>query len=354
VYVDKIIKQFKSNKLEQLLMKDKIDFYDKFKTLIANNKRILLLSHQNPDGDAIGSVLAMYALLKAMKKEVQMILPDNPPAFLQWIKNADKIIIFQQQKDKAIQVIEKAEIIICLDFNSLDRLGEMGKAVRETAATKVLIDHHLYPERSFDLKYSYRKTSSTAELVFEIIISSYPEFMNKTIAEAIYLGIMTDTGSFNHNANNPQTFTAVSKIMEYGINPSQIFDKVYNNYSYQRLKMLGYALENTVLIADGKAAYIYLTQETLKKYQNKKGDTEGFVNYPLAIQGVLISAIFIEKADEIKISLRSKGNIPVNIIASKHFQGGGHKNAAGGRNLDTIDNTIKKYEKAVKEILEKH
>ncbi|HDQ16147.1 MAG TPA: bifunctional oligoribonuclease/PAP phosphatase NrnA [Bacteroidetes bacterium] len=352
--LNKIIKLFNSNKLEQLLMKDKINFYDKFKTLIANHKKILLLSHQNPDGDAIGSVLAMYALLKAMKKEVQMILPDNPPDFLQWIKNADKIIIYHQKKEKALQKIEQSEIIICLDFNALDRLGEMGKAVRKAAAKKVLIDHHLYPEHSFDLKYSYRNTSSTAELVFDIINNSYPDSINKTIAEAVYLGIMTDTGSFNHNANNPETFTAVSKIMEYGINPSLIFDKVYNNYSYQRLKMLGYALENTVLLADGKAAYIYLSQETLKKYMSKKGDTEGFVNYPLAIQGVLISAIFIEKPNEIKISLRSKWSIPANIIASEYFQGGGHRNAAGGKNCDTIENTIKKYEKAVKEIFEKH
>ncbi len=334
-------------------MKEKGTFYKEFKTLLAQHKKIVLLSHQNPDGDAVGSVLAMYALLKALKKDVQMILPDNPPAFLQWIKNADKIGIYQQQKDKAIQIIEKAEIIICLDFNNLERLGEMKATVRKATAKKVLIDHHLYPERSFDLKYRYRNTSSTAELVFEIINAIHPELMNKTIAEAAYLGIMTDTGSFNHNANYPQTFIAVSKIMEYGINPAQIFDKVYNNYSYKRLKMLGYALETTTLLAEGKAAYIYLSQEVLKKFNNKKGDTEGFVNYPLAIQGVLISAIFIEKPNEIKISLRSKGSIPANIIASEYFQGGGHRNAAGGKNNDTIENTIKKYEKAVTEIFEK-
>jgi phosphoesterase RecJ-like protein len=333
-------------------MKDKAIFIKDFKKTLKDKQSFVLFGHQNPDGDAVGSVLAMYRFLKKLNKDVTAVVPDVFPDFLSWMKDADKIKVYNKEKQDVKELTEKAEVIICLDFNRLDRLGEMEDFIRKSKADKILIDHHLQSEKCFDFYYSYRNTSSTAQLVYEILSATHEEIIDKAIAESIYVGIMTDTGSFNHNCDYPDTFQVIGKLIEKGVKGSAMHNNVYNNYSYHRMQMLGYALENTKLIADGKAAYIYLSKEIQKKYKNKKGDTEGFVNYPLAIDAVKISALFIEKNDQIKISLRSKNNFSVNNIAKEYFEGGGHKNASGGKSSDNIENTIKKYEKAVIELLE--
>ncbi len=333
-------------------MKDKAIFIKDFNKLLKNNQSFVLFGHQNPDGDAVGSVLAMYRFLKKLKKDVTAVVPDIFPEFLSWMKDADQIKVYNKEKQHVTNAIENAEVIICMDFNHLNRVGEMEEIIRATKAKKVLIDHHLQSEKCFDFTYSYRNTSSTAQLVYEILAATKEENIDKAIAEAIYVGIMTDTGSFNHSCDYPETFQIVGKLIEKGVKGSKIHNNVYNNYSHHRMQMLGYALENTKLIANGQAAYIYLSKEVQKKYKNKKGDTEGFVNYPLAIDAVKISALFIERSDQIKISLRSKDNYSVNKIAKEYFEGGGHKNASGGKNFDNIENTIEKYEKAVIKLLE--
>jgi len=333
-------------------MKDKAIFIKEFEKILKNNQSFVLFGHQNPDGDAVGSVLAMYLFLKKIKKDVTAIVPDNFPDFLSWMTDADKIKVYINERKEIKKQIENAEVIICLDFNRFDRVGEMADLLYASKAKKILIDHHLQSEKGFDYSYSYLNTSSTAQLVYEILSATQEEIIDKAIAESIYVGIMTDTGSFNHSCDYPETFKIVGELIAKGVKASVMHDNVFNNYSYHRMQMLGYALENTKLIAEGRASYIYLSREVQKKYHNKKGDTEGFVNYPLAINEVQISALFIEKKDQIKISLRSKGNYSVNKIAKEYFEGGGHKNASGGKNLDTIENTIKKYEEAVVKLLE--
>ncbi|PKP36523.1 MAG: DHH family phosphoesterase [Bacteroidetes bacterium HGW-Bacteroidetes-15] len=334
-------------------MKDK--FIKDFSKLLDIKKNFVILSHQNPDGDAVGSIMALKYFLLQENKSVTGILPDSFPDFLSWLDEDKSIYIYNKNKKQAIELINQAEVIICADFNRLDRIGGMQQAAENSKAIKVLIDHHLRINDNFDIAYSDIRTSSTAELIYNIISSIRGKSsFDKKIAQAIYVGIMTDTGSFNYQCFNSQTFNIVADLMSYGIDGDYIFDKVYYNYSENRMKLLGYALENIQTIHNSKASYIILNKDILKKYSHKKGDTEGFVNYPLAIANLVVSVIFIESAHEIKISFRSKGDIPVNEFARDYFNGGGHKNAAGGKSFDDLETTIINFEKYVKIFLEKY
>jgi bifunctional oligoribonuclease and PAP phosphatase NrnA len=308
-------------------------------------KHILILSHRNPDGDAIGASLALYNIFLQMEHKVDIIVPNAFPKFLKWMQHAGKIRVYSNSPTAADKILIKAEIIFALDFNDLGRIQELEKALKQSGAFKVLIDHHPDPRDFADLVISDATSSSTAELVYDFIISmDLSSRINKPVADCIYAGIMTDTGCFSYNSSQPETFNKVASLLSYGIDKDYIYDRVYNTFSFDRMRLMGYCLnEKTEYLPQYATAYITLTQAELKEYNFRIGDAEGFVNLPLSIEGIRFSALFIEKQDMIKISLRSKGNFAVNEIASLHFHGGGHKNAAGGESYESMQKTVDKF-----------
>lgn len=312
-----------------------------------NSNHIAIVSHSNPDGDAIGSILGLYKILDKLGKKVTPIVPNDFPKFLKWIDGAEKIKIFEKHTNQAKEILMVADLIVCLDFNSLERAGEdMHTIINRSTANKMLIDHHLEPESFADFSYSKIETSSTAELVFDLISNAgYDKYLDIGAAEALYVGIMTDTGSFSYACGYPETFITISKLIEIGINPERINQKVYHTNSEDRLRLLGYSInEKLVVLKDFSTAYIFLARKDLKKFKFRSGDTEGVVNYALSIEGINLAAIFIEKQGLTKISFRSKGAFSVNEFARKYFNGGGHNNAAGGNSDLSLEKTIKKFE----------
>lgn len=260
------------------------------------------------------------------------------------MEGINNIKIYDTESEICIDIINNSELVIAVDLNALSRLNDMGKKIMQTSATKILIDHHPNPEDFGNLTLSNTKVSSAAELVYEIISSSnYIDLIDKNIAECIYTGIMTDTVKFRHNMTN-RTFEILSKLTEKNIDINNINEKIYDLFSQNRMNLLGYALHKKLtLIKEYNTAFISLTKNELKKYNFKSSDSEGFVNYPLSIKGIKLSALMIEHENEIKISLRSKGNIKANYIAKKYFNGGGHDKAAGGKSFDSMKKTIKKF-----------
>jgi len=319
--------------------------------LLFSSENILLVCHINPDGDAIGSQLALYHYLKEKNKHVTMFSPNYLQEFLKWMDGADLINIFIRNRDRCKKLIEEADLIIMLDFNQSNRLGEAENHVIASGARKVIIDHHLGLENFADLSISDPLKCSTAELVHELIskMNGVP-FLHKGYAEAIYVGIITDTGNFEHGTYTGNTFRIVADLVETGIEKEKIINRIYNNFSSDRMQLLGFALnKRMIIIPEYKTAYISLSRDDLKTYNHVKGDTEGFVNLPLSIKGIVFSALFIEKEGFIKLSFRSKGNFPVNEFASKYFSGGGHMNASGGEYTGTLENTIAYFLDALKE-----
>lgn len=323
-------------------MNDSAKYTKQLSKLIDSSANILLICHINPDGDAIGSQLAIYLYLKSRGKNVDMMSPNNLQEFLKWMPGADLINIFIKKRKDCIALVEKADLIIMVDFNQPGRLGESEKYVTGSTAKKVIIDHHLDPVDFADLIVTDPSKCSTAELVYELInqIDGKP-FTDNYFSECVYVGIITDTGNFDHGAFTPRTFRIVADLLESGIDREKVMNVVYNNFSADRMRLLGLALNKRMLVLpDLKTAYLYLTRQDLADYNHVKGDTEGFVNLPLSIKGIVFSVLFIEKENFVKISFRSKGSFPVNTFASKYFSGGGHMNASGGEYYDNLDNTI--------------
>jgi len=327
------------------------DFIEKAKAYINAAKNIVIVSHKNPDGDALGSGLAMYHLLTDLGKKTTFLAPNQLPTYLSWMPAIEKIINFENQKKLGAELIQASDLIIMLDFNHRSRLSEMGDKVIPHKVPKILIDHHPYPENIADIIYSRTSSSSTAELVFEFAMALYGmSAISKTTAECLFVGIMTDTGSFSYNSSSPFTFEVVGHLLAKGVKKDEIANSVYNNYSEHRLRLLGYAINSKLkVLSEFGTAYIYLTQKELEEYHFEQGDTEGFVNYPLSIKGIVFTAIFIEKDNYTKCSFRSKGDFPANKVASEHFGGGGHLNAAGGENKAPIKDTLTKFESILPE-----
>jgi phosphoesterase RecJ-like protein len=320
---------------------------DQIQNLIMNSKQIAIISHANPDGDAIGSVLGLHLVIKKLHKESLAIVPNDFPKFLQWICCSEEIIRYENDSKRAKEYLMTADCIFCLDFNSLDRIGEDMKTIlNKSGATKVLVDHHLEPESFADVVYSTTETSSTSEMVFDFLtLSQLKKNISKEAAEALYVGIMTDTGSFKYACNNPKTFKIAAELVEIGIDPEKIHQKVYDTNSENRLRLLGFSIsEKLVVLNEYNTAYIYLSKKDLQKFKFKSGDTEGVVNYALSIENINFAAIFIEKKNVVRISFRSKGKFSVNTFARKYYDGGGHQNAAGGNSYISLKNTIKKFE----------
>ena len=317
----------------------------------SSSENILLICHINPDGDSIGAQLALYHYFKARGKDVSLLAPNNLQEFLKWMDGADQINIFIKDRKKSRLLIERADLIVMLDFNQSNRLGKAEDYVTSSKAKKVVIDHHLDPENFADLIISDPTKCSTSELVHEIVCEiSGEKFMNRPYAEALYVGIITDTGNFEHGSYSSRTFRIVADLLDTGIKKEDIINLIYNNFSSDRIRLQGFALnERMIVLPDFRTAYIYLSKNDLKAYNHVKGDTEGFVNMPLSIKGINFSALFIEKDDFIKLSFRSKGQFPSNEFASLYFSGGGHRNASGGEYSDSLENTIAYFLKVLKE-----
>jgi bifunctional oligoribonuclease and PAP phosphatase NrnA len=323
--------------------------------LVSSSGNILIISHINPDGDAVGSQLALYHYLLSKGTVASMMIPNNLQEFLKWMDGSDNIHVYIRDRKKSRKLIQEADLIIMVDFNQTNRLGEAEEHVLKSKAKKVIIDHHLNPEGFADLTISDPSKCATAELVYEIIseIDGSP-FVSTPFAECIYVGIVTDTGNFEHGSYTPRTIRIVADLVEAGIRKEMILNQIYNNFSTERMKLLGFALnKRMVVLPELKTAYIWLSKEDLNLYQHAKGDTEGFVNLPLSIKGIHFSSLFIEKEGFVKISFRSKGNFPTNEFASRYFGGGGHLNASGGEHHDTLENTINLFLDALKENVRK-
>ncbi len=302
------------------------------KQILDTRPKVLITTHYNPDGDALGSSLALFHFLQGNGIQSSILIPNEIPSFLQWMPGANDLIVFQNNEQAARLVINEAEVIFCMDYNALHRVKLFENELREAHAIKILIDHHIQPEADFDLSFSETNVSSTAELLFHIIqYTEQYQLITKEMAECLFVGIMTDTGSFSYSCNNASTFMIVSQLIEAGLDVERIHKMVYDTYSEDRMRLLGHCLgDNMKVLPHLATAYIWLTKEDLQKYNYKQGDTEGVVNYALSIQNVALAALFTERDDRIRVSLRSKGTFSVNEFARTHMKGGGHRNAAGG------------------------
>ncbi len=308
-------------------------------------QNIVIFPHENPDGDAIGSALGFAEILKTSGQNVCIVSPNEYPDFLKWFSSCVEILIYDKQKKAAKNKIENADILFCLDFNEAKRAGKLEKKINEFSKIKVLIDHHPYPTEFCDFTISEPVYSSTAELVFDVVHKiGFEPFINHAAAEALYTGILTDTGSFSHNTSRPNTFKVVSELMKFGINTDKIQSGIFHNFSEERMKLLGFCLnEKMEVFHELRSAVISLTREELEKYNFQPGDSEGFVNYPLSIKNIIFTALFIEKEGFVKASFRSKGTFPANEFSRNHFNGGGHRNAAGGESFESLEKTLENF-----------
>ncbi|MEJ2585279.1 MAG: bifunctional oligoribonuclease/PAP phosphatase NrnA [Robiginitalea sp.] len=317
------------------------------KERLKNKCRIVLVPHKNPDGDAIGACLGLFHFLGQLGHEVSPVSPNDFPGFLKWMPGSDSFEIYERSKEKARELIEKADLIFTLDFNSLDRSGAMVTPLQASESTFVMIDHHQSPGDYAQITYSDPEMSSTCEMVYHFIQSlGEGDRIDAGIATCLYTGILTDTGSFKYAATTPTTMRVAAELMERGAPHTRIHRDIFDTNRPERLQLLGCALQNLVILKPYRTAYITLTQEELDRHDFHKGDTEGFVNYGLSLKDVVLAAIFIENRDEgiIKISLRSQGSFSVNEMARAHFEGGGHINAAGGRSAESIEATVRRFE----------
>ena len=316
-------------------------------------QRIVILSHTNPDGDAVGSSLAWAEVLRTMGHTVTCIVPNKYPYFLDWMPGIGEVVVFKTDTEgRAARAVAGADILFCLDFNAISRLENLSQTIESnTTAVRVLIDHHLSPGEGFDLAFSYPEASSTCFLVYSIIEAMCgTEAITRSMAELLYVGMMTDTGNFAFSFLTPELFRAVAVLVEKGISIPDIHNSVYNAYTEGRARLFGYAINRKMeLIQDGTVAYMSLLEREMRRFQFQQGDSEGFVNYALTIKSVKMSAMFLAHRKFIRVSLRSRGDVDVNLFARKYFNGGGHKNAAGGKSFVSMRETIDHYIRSVAE-----
>lgn len=323
--------------------------------LIEESKQILITTHLSPDGDALGSSLALYNYLLRIGKNVQIIVPNSFPYFLRWMHGSDQIKIYEYNPEAAQKIIETSDLIFSLDYNIPKRIGDMGEFLEKAKGHKVLIDHHLYPGEIFDIVISHPPISSTSELVFRLFFQGgkYDE-MTSVEAECIYTGMMTDTGGFTFNSNDAEIFQIISLLLRKGIDKDAIYAKVYNNMSESRFRLLGFTLMHRMKIyPELHSALIYLSKEDQKQFDISKGDTEGFVNYPLGIKDIIFSTFIREDDNLVKMSFRSQNRFPCNEFAANHFGGGGHLNASGGEFYGELSDAIEHFEKNLVNYAEK-
>jgi phosphoesterase RecJ-like protein len=322
--------------------------------LLATPKRIAIIPHRGPDGDAMGSTLALYHFLLKNKHEPIVVSPNEFPEFLAWLPGSETVKIYEKDKENCTKILEEAELIFTLDFNSFHRVGEMETVLSRLKAPYVMIDHHQKPDDYAIFTYSNTAFGSTCEMIYNFILFlDQKKDIDKTIATCIYTGILTDSGSFRFPKTTGNTHRIVADLIDLGVENTTIPTLLFDNSSYSRLQLLGRALQNMKILCEHNTSYTTLTQEELNEFNFVKGDTEGIVNYGLSIKGIQFSAIFIENKEEqiIKISFRSQGEFDVNAFARNHFNGGGHINAAGGKSEESMQATLSKFEELVKNII---
>jgi phosphoesterase RecJ-like protein len=317
------------------------------KKLLVLPKKIAIIPHRSPDGDAMGSTLALYHFLVKLNHQPTVIAPNDFPNFLAWLPNSDSVLVYENDKTNTTKILNEVDLVFVLDFNALHRTGEMENVLNKLSVPMIMIDHHQKPDTFAMYTYSNTAIGSTCEMIYNFIsFLDKKELIDKTIATCIYTGIVTDSGSFRFPSTTSTTHRIVADLIELGIENSTIHTNLFDNNSYNRLQLLGRALQNMKVMPQYKTAYITLSQKELDEFHYEKGDTEGIVNYGLTIKGIIFAAIFIEHRDEniIKISFRSQDSFDVNQFARDNFSGGGHINAAGGKSNLSLQETILKFE----------
>ena len=317
-------------------------------------RNVVVLSHTNPDGDALGSSLAWAEALRQRGHKVTCIVPNRFPYYLEWMSGLEDMVIFKcDQEQRAAAAVAEAELIFCLDFHSLHRLdAPLSELIASnTTARRILIDHHLDPPQEFDIMFSYPDASSTSYLVYKVIEALWgAQSVTAKQAEVLYVGMMNDTGNFSFSHLTPDLYMSLAVLCATGINIPQIYNNVYNSFTEGRARLFGYTINRKMkTLRKGTVAYMSLTEAEMRRFWFQQGDNEGFVNYPLTIKKMRMSAIFTEHTDFIRVSLRSRGNVDVNLFANRYFNGGGHKNAAGGKSFVTMEETIAHFERSVEE-----
>jgi phosphoesterase RecJ-like protein len=347
------IKNYYSKVISDIIHADKIS---RAQELIDTAEKIVILSHSAPDGDAIGSSLGLRHFLKTLGKRASVIVPNRYPDFLAWMPDCKEVLQYNYYKDVSDKRLAEADLIFAVDLNALSRMGtELSAAVAAANKPTILIDHHPYPD-NFEVVISHPEITSTSELVFRFIHQmGQTQKLGRHAVTCLYTGMMTDTGNFSFNSNQPEIYYIIAQMLKLGVDKDDIHNKVYNQHSAERMKLMGYVLDRKMRIfPELRAAMISLSMEELKQYNSKKGDTEGFVNLLLSIKGISIAAFFREETDRIKVSFRSRGNFPVNKLCAEHYQGGGHFNASGGEKFAPLKEVEDDFERILIDFNQKY
>lgn len=326
---------------------------ENLKQLLAVPSKIVIVPHRNPDGDAMGSTLALYGILKKCNHDVLVISPNEFPDFLSWLPTTDNVLIYEKNKELASKHLQDASIVFTLDFNALHRTGEMELVLSTLNTTFVMIDHHEKPDAYAEYTYSDTTIGSTCEMIYNFAeFMDFKKLLDKDIATCIYTGILTDSGGFRYPRTTGRTHRIAAELIDLGVENTNIPSLLYENNSFSRLQLMGRAFANMTIVPNKKTTYTCLSQKELDEFKFVKGDTEGFVNYGLSIKGIIFAVIFIENKQEniVKISFRSKDGFDVNAFAREHFEGGGHVSAAGGKSNLSLKETIVKFEKLLETI----
>ena len=328
--------------ISELIDKNKIE---QLRHLIDESGKIAITCHIAPDGDALGSSLGLANVLRRLKKSVRVITPDTAPKVFKFLPRFKDIVVFSKSDRYASQILADADLIFSLDYNDPYRIDRVAEPMLSSKARKVMIDHHLFPADFVDVQISHPEVSSTSMLIFRVLCQlGLSSLINKEVATCIYTGMMTDTGNFSYNSNDPDLYLAISQLLRAGINKDEIYSRVFNNSTASRMRLNGFAIsEKMKIFEEHRAALITLTRKELNHFHYQKGDTENLVNQPLTIPQMIYSFYLREESDYIKVSARSRGDFPVNKICEEHFGGGGHLNAAGGEFHVTMDEAIEKF-----------
>jgi phosphoesterase RecJ-like protein len=317
-----------------------------FKKIIQDSKNLVVVPHVNPDGDAIGSCIALSRVLKNMGKTINIIIPNEFPEFLQWMDGIDDVLDYEKSPEEVNIAFQQADTLFCLDFNDFERAEGLKEHLTSFKGKKVVIDHHPGPVVQCDLLISSTTVCSTGELLFRIIENiGLLGYLDREAADAVFTGMMTDTGNFSYNASDPETYRIIAKLLEKGIDRDLIHSNVYHTFSEDRWRLVGHSLKDKmVILPEYRTGYISLSQKELEMFKFQPGDTEGLVNYPLMVKGIVFCVLFMEQDNQVKLSFRSKGDFSTNDFARKHFNGGGHINASGGKSSLALEEAVSKFE----------
>lgn len=316
------------------------------KALLSQPQDIVILSHRNPDGDAVGSSLGLLHYLRKLGHRVNIIVPSDYPDFLSWLPAAGEIVVFDDEIEEANLLLKEATLFFILDLNSFDRIDKVADSLHDDHRPRIMIDHHLFPEPIADYMFSDTTASSTCEMIYDFVVQlADTEKLDKTIGDCLYTGIITDTGGFKY-ATSAKLFATVSKLLELGTDDYKVQDRIWNSMTEKQLRLLGHCLANRLEVyPEFHTAMVYLTKEDYTDFDIQRGDTEGVVNFLLRMPHVMIAAFIHEQPTIVKLSLRSKGDVDVQEICKQHFRGGGHKNASGGASFVPLSTTINKFTK---------